>query len=187
MNTSEEILRKLRAGEPFGKIRTEVHSVSKLYEVGGQFLDEQQTRLENTRLQIRGAEEERDCLEAQVESLRHELENSRQENQELEQENLRLNSELSEKTVKLNSLQERVDEFRAQGFTGEIMDRLEPMVKRGGEKLLIQVQNVEKYGQTLRNYLCLKKKKTSLVREIRDLKNEKKKEKGLWFWSDVCC
>jgi hypothetical protein len=175
LNTSEEILAKLRANEPFGKIRTEVHSVSKLYTITGQFLDEQQTRLENTRQQSHQAEEERDDLVAQLESLRRESENRRQENQELEQENLRLNDEVSEKTVKLNSLQERTDRLQVQGFTPEIMDKLEPMIERGGEKLLMQVQNVGKYRQTLKDYLCLKKNKTTLVNDIRDLKNEKKK------------
>jgi hypothetical protein len=175
LNTSEEILTRLRTNEPFGKIRTEVHSIGKLYQVAGQFLDEQQTRLENTRLQIRQAEEERDGLVAQVESLRRELENGRQEKGELEQQNLRLNGELSEKTVRLNSLQERMDRFQAQGFTPVIMDKLEPLIERGGEKLLLQVQNVEKYSQTLKDYLCLKKDKNILVREVRDLKKEKKK------------
>ena len=87
MNTREELLAKLRANEPFSKIRTEVRSISKLYDVTGQFLDERQTQLENLRMQICQAEEERDVLEAQVESLRRELEKSRQEKQELEREN----------------------------------------------------------------------------------------------------
>lgn len=179
MNSRDEILAKLRANEPFAKIRTETHSASKLYEVTGQFLDEQQTRLENTGLQIRQAEEMRDGLEVQVESLRRQVENYRQENQKSEQENLRLNGELSEKTAKLNSLEERTDRFLAQGFTPEIMDKLEPMLNRGGEKLLMRVQNVEKYHQTLKDYTCLKKNKTSLVREICDLKNEKKQAQDL--------
>jgi predicted nucleic acid-binding Zn-ribbon protein len=175
LNTEEEIWTKLRANEPFGKIRTEVHSVSKLYKVAGQYLDEQQTELENIRLQKRQAEEERDRLKAQVTSLRHEIENGRREKQDLQQEISRLNDEVSEKTAKLNSLEERVDRFRAQGFTSEIMGKLEPMIERGGEKLLVQVQNVEKYHQTLKDHACLKKDKASLVRDIRGLMIEKKK------------
>lgn len=175
MNTREEILAKLRANEPFSQIRAEVRSVSKLYEITGQFLDEVQKRLENTRLQTCQAETERDSLRAQVESLRHESESCRQENQELKQENTRLKSELSEEKTELNSLEEREKEFEARGFSAEIMDKLKPMIERGGEKLLKQVQNVEEYRQTLKDNLQLKKNNTTLLNNIRNLKNEEKK------------
>jgi septation ring formation regulator EzrA len=77
LNTTEQILGKLRANEPFEKIRAEVRSISTLYEIGGQFLDELQTRLGNIGAQVSEAEEEQASLEAQIESLRCEQENCR--------------------------------------------------------------------------------------------------------------
>jgi predicted nuclease with TOPRIM domain len=175
LNTREEILAKFRANEPFAKIRTEVPSVSKLYEVAGQYLDELQTHFENTRVQISQDAAEKARVQAQVESLRSEVENLRKEKQELEQEKTRVSNELSEETMKLNNVEKRADEFRAQGFTQETMENLQSMVERGGAKLLKQVENVEEYHQAMKGFTGLKKSKACLLKEVRALQCDKEK------------
>lgn len=157
MNTEDEILAQLRARRPFREIRKEVHSISKLYEAGGQYLDELEVDLETKREENLKLEEERSCLEAQVENLRVEVEGRREENQKLEQETGRLSDEISGKTTELNSLHERIDGFQERGFTPEIMNKLESMVDRGGDSLLKQVENVDRYQETMKKHLTHQK------------------------------
>jgi len=173
MNTKEEILAKLRAGEDFGKIRTEMHSISKLYEAARQYLDELQARLESIQAEINRGKEENANLEAQIASLGCESESLREKNQRLEQENARLNRELSEKSAKLSSLEERIGEFRAQGFTPEIMRKLEPKIAKGGD-LLLMAETAEKRDQVKKDLACARKSKADLLKDIKTLRREKR-------------
>jgi hypothetical protein len=174
LNTKDEILAQLRARRPFREIRTEVHSISKLYEAGGQYLDELEVDLETKGEENLKLEEERYCLEAQVENLRVEVEGRREENQKLEQETGRLSDEISEKAIELNSLQETIDGFQERGFTPEIMNKLESMVDRGGDTLLKQVESVDKYHEAMKGFSCIKKEEGRLVRNVRALEKKKK-------------
>lgn len=174
LNTKDEILAQLRARRPFKEIRTEVHSISKLYEAGGQYLDELEVDLETRREENLKLEEERSCLEAQVENLRVEVEGRSEENQKLEQETGRLSDEISEKAMELDNLQERIDGFQERGFTPEIMNKLESMVDRGGDTLLKQVESVDKYHEAMKNFSRIKKYEGHLVRKIRALEKKEK-------------
>ena len=58
LNTGKQTIGKHRANEPFEKIRAEVRSISTLYEIDGQFLDELQMGLDNIGAQVSEAEEE---------------------------------------------------------------------------------------------------------------------------------
>jgi len=75
-------------------------------------------------------------------------------------------------------MQERIDGFGAQGFTPEILGKLEPMIARGGEDLLKQVETAEKCSKLKRDLACVKKSKTDLMRSVRVLKREKEKLQG---------
>ncbi len=155
MNTKDEILAQLRARRPFREIRTEVNLISKLYEAGGQYLDELGADLQGKRIEISKLEEGKSALEAQVEVLRIEIESRKEENRKLEQENARLKNEVSDRTTDLNSVQAETDRFREQGFTSEIMQKLELLLERGGPTLLEQVESVEKYHKAMKEYSVL--------------------------------
>jgi hypothetical protein len=175
LNTKEEILAKLRANEPFRKIRTEVSSISKLYEVAGQYLDEIDKDLRDKRLDISKLKEEETNLETEVGTLRSDIESLSEEKRQLEQDKTRLSGELSENKVKLETLQEKMGEFRVQGFTLEIIKKLEPMVERGATMLLKQVENVENYNEAVKDFAGVKRSKACLLREVRVLARKKEK------------
>lgn len=175
MNTKDEILKKLRAGEPFEKIRTGAHSISKLYEVAKVYLDEIEADLEAKRVEKSNLEDERSNLEAEVVALRSQVQRLNEEKRQLQQDKTKLNSELSEITAKLDSMKKSIDRFRAQGFTSEVMVKLEPMVGKGAAALLEQVESVEKYHAAMKDFAYLRESKARVLRQVQALKNEKRK------------
>jgi hypothetical protein len=175
LNIKDEILNELRSGRPFAEVRTRARSKSQLYEALRQFSDEVEVSLEERREKLREAEEERLNLEEVAEALKSEVESTREERRELQEDKTRLGSELSENAARLASLEERAERFRAQGFTSEILGKLEPMIATGGDALLKQVESVEKYHEAMKDFACLKKKRAGLLRDISECARAKKK------------
>jgi hypothetical protein len=176
LSIRDEILDELRSGRPFAEVRTSARSKSQLYEAIRQYLDETEVSLEDQQEKLIGAKEERSEVEAEVEARRSEVESLREEKQNLEEDKISLGSELSKKTAKLATLEEKAEEFRTQGFTLEVMKKLEPLIARGGDSLLRQVETVGKCTELEKDLTGLKKSKVCLLKEVRTL--ERKKEQA---------
>jgi DNA repair exonuclease SbcCD ATPase subunit len=149
--------------------------VSKLYEAGGQYLDELEAELEGKRQEISKIEKKKLDLEEQAESLRVETDSRNEENQKLKKENARLQNDVSEKTAHLKGVQTEIDRFREKGFKSELMQKLELLLERGGPLLLKQIEDAEKHLKAMNEFSVLNRRISCLRKEVHALQNEKKR------------
>jgi len=140
MNSETRILAKLRAHKPFTEIRTEESSISKLYEVAGQYLDEINSELDAKREETRKLEHAETNLGANVEALKIERGRLANENAALSKNLDSVRNTFQKTTVEVTGLQEHRDKVLAEievlaerGFTAEIMGKLRTANRNGAE------------------------------------------------------
>lgn len=173
LNNSEKIRAMLRAHEPFAKIRTKVSSVSKLYEVAGQHLDELGAELENKRLAVSQFEKKELDLETTVTNLEAEAE-------ELEENLRKLREERDDLRVEVQSAREEVDALNADieglektGYTGAVLATLKNSWVKNGDEALEVLCCFEKAVKVRETVQRLSEEEAELKRSVKGFETRK--------------
>lgn len=173
MTIKDKILEELRKGRPLGEIRREFPSVSKTYEALRQYLDEADKIVEEKQKILEDLKNAQMEEEKKLSQLKEEKVKISQETEELAQLKEKLTEEVTRRTEELHRLNDDIDELSKRGYSPEILRKIRTIEARAGPQLLSQLETVEKFNKTRKEFSRLKRINRTLEKEIRAFQMEK--------------
>ena len=179
MKIADEVLEELRQGRSLGGIRTKFKSSSQIYEGLRTFLEQSEKLVEETNAAVLKTTE-------QISNKQAELENTKAEKQGLcgEVETLQLEkekscSEVTQLRNERDCLQNAVEAMHSQGYTDDLLQKINTIEPRGGPELWSNLRTVSQCREVAKEAVSLRREKSGLEAAIKSLKATKREKEEL--------